>query len=328
MKNNKLLFIIALLLVLIVGGIVLTRKNGTIKRELTDFAVKDTASIDKIYMADRKGRSVLLEKKGGQWKVNGKYDVRKDGINTLLYTIYALRMKSPVAKAAHNNVIKRLAAGAIKTEIYQHTKLTKTYYVGDATQDQLGTFMILENSSVPFVMDIPGFYGYLTPRYFIEEEDWRDPVVMRYGPDQISSVKLVNNEHPEGSFIIQEKDKHFSLMDTTGKIYSCPETNLKAYLLGYKVVGIQNFLKNAEIDSAFKTRPFVRIEVKDHNEKVRTLEIFHLPNFAQAIDEKGRLYKYDQERVYLRINGAEGAVAQYFVLGPLIRSRQELMQKE
>ena len=68
-------------------------------------------------------------------------------------------MRSPVPKAAFNNVIKQIATSGTKVEIYQgKDKPSKTYYIGGATLDHQGTYMILETegvkSSVPFIMYI------------------------------------------------------------------------------------------------------------------------------------------------------------------------------
>ena len=40
-------------------------------------------------------------------------------INIFLKTLYRIEVRMPVALAARNNVIKRLASSAVKTEIYQ-----------------------------------------------------------------------------------------------------------------------------------------------------------------------------------------------------------------
>ena len=41
------------------------------------FAVEDTSCISKIFLADRNGTSILLEKNKNNWILNNKYDVKK-----------------------------------------------------------------------------------------------------------------------------------------------------------------------------------------------------------------------------------------------------------
>ena len=53
-----------------------------------------------------------------------------------------------------------------QVKIFSNKKILKTIYVGGDTQDQLGTYsMILDNSSEPYVLEIPGFKGYLSSRF-------------------------------------------------------------------------------------------------------------------------------------------------------------------
>jgi hypothetical protein len=53
-------------------------KTSTIDKEASAFSFKDTASIDKIFLADKDGKQVLLEKKSQGWILDGKYPVRPD----------------------------------------------------------------------------------------------------------------------------------------------------------------------------------------------------------------------------------------------------------
>ena len=175
LKKNKKLLILTLLLAVAAAWLILNNESGTVKEILRDFAVKDTTSVTKIFIADRAGKSVELERElnasgapTGLWLVNKKYYARRDAVKTLLETLYLVEMKSYVAKTAYNTIVKQLATTGIKCEVYRSGKEKpfKVFYVGGSTQDTKGTFMMLENSLVPFVTEIPGFDGYLTPRFF------------------------------------------------------------------------------------------------------------------------------------------------------------------
>src|SRR5690606_23058413 len=152
MKINRYLLLLLVVLVIGVAYYLFTSGTGTIKTELRNFAVEDTASIDKIFLADKLGKASTLERVGtGKWKLNGKYTARHDAVNNLLATINSMTVKSPVAKSMEENVLKDLAGPAQKkVEVYSNGRLTRTFYVGLETMDKMGTFMMLENSSVPF----------------------------------------------------------------------------------------------------------------------------------------------------------------------------------
>jgi len=187
MKKN--LIIIGLIAILGIVTIILISRNSnsSIKRELRDFAIEDTASIDRVFMVRKDNQQVTLTRVNDHWMVNGKYVVRTDAIDLLLKTLNRIRVKSPVSTSMADNAIRMLATRNTKVEVYHKKKLLRTIYVGGPTQDQMGTFMMLEGSSTPFVVHIPGFVGYLSTRFFIEEKDWRSTEIFKYNFNELKT---------------------------------------------------------------------------------------------------------------------------------------------
>jgi len=101
-----------------------------------------------------------------------------------------------------------MSGKSTKIEIYSKGELAKQYYVGHATQDNTGTYMILtdiesgNNFEEPFITHIPGFEGFLSTRYVTDELDWRDRLLINYRPPQIKQIKLDLHEIPDSSFVI------------------------------------------------------------------------------------------------------------------------------
>ena len=190
MKKNTILIII--FLALAISAVYLYNEFGgkTTMKRLVDFAVEDTASVDMIFMVDMDKNQVVLERKNNAWLVNNKYIARQGSIDKLLETMKNLEVKEFIPQSRMNTTIRVLSSHSTKVEIYQKGELNKTYYVGGATQNQSGTYMLLENSSQPCVVTIPGFLGYLSTRYFIEESLWRDPTVFNSNEKDIASVKM------------------------------------------------------------------------------------------------------------------------------------------
>ena len=81
------------------------------------FSVKDTSCVSKIFLADRNGTSILLEKNKNKWILNKEYDVKKSSINILLSTIKDIRVHKSVPLNSINNSIKDLATNGVKVEI-------------------------------------------------------------------------------------------------------------------------------------------------------------------------------------------------------------------
>jgi hypothetical protein len=324
MKRNTLI-IAALVVVLGVFAIVLLTKNstGTIKPELKDFAVQDTASIDKIFMVKKSNEQVTLTREEDGWMVNGRYEVRSDAIDLLLKTIHRLKVKAPVSKSALDYVLKMMATRNTKVEIYSKGKLVKTYYVGGPTQDQIGTFMMLEGSSVPFVVSIPGFVGYLSTRYFTNEFEWRTPMLLKYDFNEIARIESVNNDNPEQSFLLLNGNNTLS-MSRLKDNYQAPVMDTLAvrfFVSNFERVACEFFadlLPPETLDSLEMATPFHVLKVTDIYGKTTTIEA-HRREPGEQADPEAPVPEYDLERMYAKINDNNWVVIQYFVFNPLFR---------
>ena len=329
---------IAVISVIFLSGIsfwIMTRNTtGTIRKELFDFAITDTGAVTKIYMASTAGKEITLEKvKPGEWTVNGKYKARNDAARNLLICMKELQVRNPVAKSAIETISKQLATSSTKVEIYQKDKLIKMYYVGNDTQDGLGTYMLLneiesgENSTVPFIMFIPGFNGFLSVRYFMDEDLWRDRTVFAFFPDQIATISVDYPRMSDSSFSISLTHSNvISLADSRGRNIPDFDT-LKAkqyinYFSGIQYEALKNDLRPAFWDSVLATGTVHVITLKDRTGKTHVVKTFSKPADPNKTDPlTGKPDKEDLERMFALINDDKDIVViQYFVFGKLLPS--------
>lgn len=331
-KKNRILIILVIVLGSLSIWLVVNKSKGTIKEALKDFAIADTGSITKIFLADKNKRTVTLEKIApGKWTVNSKYSARPDAIRTLLYTMKAMEVKSPVGKKAVDNVVKDLAAGGVKVEVYKGDELIKLYYVGGETPDLLGTYMLLAdpetrvNSSVPFVMYIPGFDGFLTTRYFVSEQEWRQQHVFTYYPPDIKNVKVEFPSTPNDGFQINQiRDNKFEVIAlSSGSATATLDTlSARQYIsyfqnLQYEII---EKLDKHYTDSILKTKPFNIITVTNKKNEQNKVSFYYKKPAEGALDEKGNIAVYDPERVHAVINnGADFVTVQYYVFGKIFQ---------
>jgi hypothetical protein len=329
MKKNKIIISIAIILAALAVYLILNKTGQVARKELRDFTVKDTSSITKFFIADRSGHSVTLEKQDdNNWTVNKKYEARRDGINLLLDACMKMKVRTHVAKSAYNTTIKSLATTGIKCEIYQDNSLTpsKIYYVGGSTQDVLGTYMMLENSSVPFVVEIPGFNGYLTPRYSAMEKDWRATTVFRYQPDEIKSISLVYPNTPENSFVIEKNGSSYHVTSpfnnrTLQEIDTLRLINYLEHFNSLHFEGWDRELTKEQQDSVFHATPATVITVTDINGKSNFIKVYPKKAKKDSLVESsspGDSLKYDVERMYAFMNDQnELFTIQQYVFGKI-----------
>ena len=121
MKNIKTIIIIIVLVGLAFVAFKLSDKStgsNLADSALSDFAVKDTASIDKLILTDTDGNpGVTVIRSADGWTTEEGDCVQQHLVQTLLETIKYIKVKSPVSKGSIETVNKSLAAHNKKMEI-------------------------------------------------------------------------------------------------------------------------------------------------------------------------------------------------------------------
>lgn len=329
MRKNFFLLMLVAILSLVAWWLVSSKKSGTLGKDMREFAVEDTGSIVKIFMADKSGKSVLLERsENGDWNYNGKGLARPDGIKTLLTTIHDVRVKSPVGKNAYNNIIKSLATTGVKVEIFNRDGLVKTYYVGGPDMEHTGTYMYIEGADEPYVIHIPGFEGYLTPRYFLREQDWSVKNIFRLQPSALESLTAVNYEKPGYHITINSlPGGEFEIRDADGNaLQGVVHDKVMNYLQPFASLNyekIESALAAEQLDSLASTAPLRTVSVREKGGKTTVIDFWRrpvTPGASSAIREDGVVLPYDVDRMTARIRGnPEWIVVQYYTYDHLFK---------
>ena len=329
-KNNRITIIVAAILVVIAGVLIWNNRYlSTIQGESSDFQVWDTASVTKIYLADRRERESLLERHTDGWTLNGTYKAHSKQVNYLLTTLYKIRIKMPVSVASHDNIVKQLASQSTKVEVYQmvprinlfdkiklfyHEKRTKVFYVGDATMDSSGTFMLKEGADKAYIVYIPSFRGFITTRFTANPDDWRDHAVFNENMADIQSVEIDFNEDPQGSFRIDNMGKHQYKLTRLADNMELPYDTLKVinFMSSFNDLRFEalftNTLPQERIDSITGS-PFVHyVVVTDKDGNKQDMKTFRKLVLNGVNDMGGDYGDIDRDRMYALIDGGNDFV--------------------
>jgi len=331
---KKTLFFVAILtLALIAVYLFNSEDKSTLKTELSDFAVEDTGSITKLFLADKADNTVLLEKQeNGSWLLNGKFLARQDAVNNLLYTIKEVKVRTPVPKSAFENIIKNIAGNSVKVEIYNgETDPSKVYYVGSSNQDHSGTYMLMENSTVPFVTHLEGHYGYLGPRYFTNENEWRSNAIFNYELDDIKMIEVFYPKDSERNIVIAQNEQgDFGLLNPEVDMFYANIDSAKffRYINLFKNVSFEGFEETkteAYKDSIINSDPEVIYAITNQLGIRKEVKAFLKPVPEGYEDYDGNEIKYDLDRLYAYIDNRDFVVIQYYVFDPLTKSRADFI---
>ncbi|MBR1515029.1 MAG: DUF4340 domain-containing protein [Bacteroidales bacterium] len=328
-KNNRITIIIASLLVVVAGLLIWNNRYlSTIQGESSDFQVWDTASVTKIYLADRRNRESLLERQENGWTLNGTYAAHPKQVEYLLTTLYKIRVKMPVSVASHDNIVKQLASQSTKVEVYQmvpsinlfdkiklfyHEKRTKVFYVGDATMDNSGTFMLKEGADKAYIVYIPSFRGFITTRFTANPDDWRDHTIFHETLSDIQSVSVEFNEDPEGSFRIENMGKHDYKLTRLSDNQELPYDTLKVInmLSSFSDLRFEalftNTLPQERIDSITQSPYLHKITLTAKDGNVQDMKTFK-KLVMNGVTDMGEVGEVDHDRMYALINGGKDFV--------------------
>ena len=296
---------------------------------LSDFAVKDTASIDKLILTDTEGSpGVTLTRGEGEWVIEGYDCIQQHLVKTILETIKHVRVKSPVGTAAVETVNKNMTAHHTKVEIYQKGELVKTWYVGNATADHYGTYMLLKDpelgkSPEPFIMHMPNMHGTLNTRFITDPKEFECTGIFNYDPLDIASVSVRQPDSAHLNFKIVANGKNsFALFNNDKVIETFDTAAVRGYLLYYKKVHFErhNWEYNQEqVDSVKSLTPHYTIEVKTKEGEAKKVKLLKRKYNYEKLDLEGNPLVWDQDRLWVILPNGQLVIGQYHTFGKLLR---------
>ena len=347
MKKKNYISIVIIAILVIIAGILIgnNRYLSSLRSDAFDYTVYDTASITKLFFADKSGHQVLLQRDGNGWLVDNKYAANQSMINEMLYTHNRMRIKMPVSVKKSDNIVTRMASNNTKVEVYQvlprinlfnkvkmfyHETRSKVFYIGDVTQDNQGTYVLKEGGDKVYVAHLPGLRGTLSPRFTANPVDWRSHRVFAEKMDNIASVKLEINGDLHNSFIINQLGRaQFTMDRLDGEPVEFSDNKVLTLMMAFNDVRFEAFLDEVEparrdsiVSSPFQQRlTLTTKEGKDisvttyrlmANSDVYDYSDEDLDNFENMIKDPDHQYALLSE-------GNEFVLIQDFVFGKLLK---------
>lgn len=340
MKKSRILFVVIIVLIVISIFSVLSYSKGTYNDKIKNFAVEDTARVTKIFLANKNNRTVLLERPlGGSWTVNQKYDASVPMMQLFLETIARIRVKNPVPQKSTEFILKRMSANSTKIEIYEtlyridfwgmkyfpHEKMTRCYYVGDPTQDNLGTFMLMDGAERPFVVYLPGLRGFVSTRYNVMEKDWRSHQLINLNAPDIASVSIDFQQEPYHSFAIHVDQNQISFQSLDPKYQPKVVDTLKVFnfLNSFKNINFETILNgemdSLRLDSIIHTTPMQILTLKTKSGDQSSFRLY--PILSPYETNAEGVMEPNKDRFYICTETGDLLLAQYFVFDKILRKR-------
>ncbi|MCK9338595.1 MAG: DUF4340 domain-containing protein [Bacteroidales bacterium] len=332
MKNRKTLITLILTAVLLLISLaVIAWKSKIFSREveLTEemFAIQDTAQISKIFIADMHGNNVLLNKENGKWLLSDSIPIIEQKIEELIKTMSNISMQQPISEKSKDNITRMMATAAIKVEVYGQTPLftlfdkgffvkerkIKTYYLGPATQSNIGNYAILEGKEdTPCIVNVPGFRGFITPRFSPYAIDWISHRIFETKLTRIQKLTVKDLNNPAESYTIEKKGTRFyTLYNSANEIVDHYDTvKLINVLSEYRERNYESVVKEMtpeKKDSILQFNMFKIITLQDVNGKITELKLYlmdeNVIDEIPADDQVAQIEKhFNRDRCYAILN--------------------------
>lgn len=352
MKKRNIIIIAA---VIVVGAVALFvalkgSRNATFTQ---DYHIEDTSSITKIFLADKQNNEVLLTRVADSlWMVDNTYEANKPLIDMLLETLNTMRIRQQVNRNAVPTIIKDLSARAIKVEVYQrvpfinwfggrlqlfpHEKLTVTYYVGRETQDMMASYMFREGDKVPCVIHIPGFRGFLTPRFVTDPLKWRSHCIVDLNVRQLERVELEIPAQPLESFAIVRNGEGFDMEWPLGQRRSqgFDTARVAQMLASFTWLNFDEFasiVPNSNADSCVSGTPRTILRITDtagHTRVMSTYIKYTNPADLANITNPEMYEAFDINRLYAIIDNTDTVLIQYYVFDNILQPASYFMGED
>ncbi len=332
--NRKFLF--PLLLVGLSAGVVWTftqMDTGSLDEDMgTQFSIADTARVTQIRIADTEGKVALLTRMDehplGLWQLNDNLLARKDVTDLLLKTFKRISVRQPVRSSAREGVLKMIATSGKRVDIYLdgNPNPTKTWFVGTPTQSHTGTHMLLEipgsgRAEDPYVTHLEGFTGFLSTRFFTDENEWRYTGVFESDAASIASItaRPLDDVGVEASLQWDPSGERITA-SVAGNSIDLPQALLREQWLKFRKVHIETWnshLSSAGQDSLRNSPKAWELDVAYKDGRQVSLDLHWKPPIIEEYNEQGQLMAHDGSRMYAVYNG-ECALVQTFVFNPLL----------
>lgn len=343
MKKKTIIIIVAVA-VAGVAALVVALRGSRKATFAQDFNVEDTAAVSRLFLADKQGGEVLLTRAdSAHWVVDNTYPANQPVVGSLLETLYKMRIRQQVNRNAVPTIVKDLSARAIKVEVYQtkpfinwfgghlrlftKERLAATYYVGRETQDMLGSYMFREGDKVPYIIHIPGFRGFLTPRFVTDPLKWRSHSVADLNVGQIERIELEIPANPDESFAVVRTAEGFDMEIGPAhlRVSAFDTARVAGLLASFTNLNFDEFaaiVPGTAADTNVSGTPRTILRITDTAGTIRTVQTYikyNSPNITELPDDYDMYEAFDVNRLYAILDRTDTVLIQYHVFDNILQ---------
>ena len=321
MKKNILYIILIVGLIIIAVIFYLQNEKSTLLPGSSDFALDEDQQVDSISLKQDSVQFTLV-RKNNNWSLNGTIPARKRAVTNFLDILTGLQVEAPATRSNQDEIIDLIHQNSIHVKIYRKGRLIKNYLVEDSKYKRGVTYMMMEETSSPFLMSYPGFSGDLARLYHVDPVYWRDRTIFSYSGIDIRNAKVEYTSKAKHSFELNYINDQFSLIDLSNnkEIEAVNTSRASRYYSYYSDIRYEDIVNRKSLkDSLEAVSPFCKVTIRDKNDQVVSLQAYRKPSKGVK-DAFGQTSAYDLNYLYGKLSEYEEILLiKYTEIDPLFK---------
>ena len=297
-----------------------------------NFQTPEILDLTKVELKDRNGNHTVLVRRENTWLVDDVFPASEVTLNDFFYALEHMVAAYPAPNNAVDNIVKEMVGNSTKVFLYKENseKPFKVFVVGGPNHNQDGTYMLMEvegkAADKPYLVQLPGFKGYIGPRFTAQRKYWIGARFTNFLPEEIKSLSYSYlQEDSEQSFTLQRAEDSFEMLQGE-QVYPLEGLN-EAIVQGLFSVFIDlNFEQYQdsilERERVVNDLGFLDLEIELMNGDSRKVTLYKKPypdveNIP--LDAEGNRLKFDKNQFYAFDYRSEAFyTAQYYTFGKIL----------
>lgn len=203
--------------------VLLSRRGGTLKQDISDFLPAPEVAIDR-FTIGHAGTQVDLHKTPGGWMVNGESRARSEVVKFFFENLQRLEV-APVSRRDLERLRSSLPVSGREVVFYENGRKKASFLIGYDSTGVKGTY-IMHRRGTPYRVTMKGFDQQDIEGFFsMRAENWQIQKLLGYQAASLSQVSVEYPQQPDHDFTVTQVPP--GVYAVSGKLDATGKTDLE-----------------------------------------------------------------------------------------------------